>query len=391
MRIHLATTYKDISQEVINQVTDFLTRNKERLNAKSLLFILEKINSQKIIESLLNKIESFSIKEEELYNPEENIESFQLLDGIQKGGLLEKLQFEDLNKTKYLMNAIKIKDKILSQIKKGEVNYNSLIKIWLPKNRAIFKEKLRILFFNNANDVEESMKIINEKKANVFKELQYINKVFQILKEFFENQHKNNILKIEQVVKAIKTGMLNEIEKPEIKKIVEEIHNIFEPQEIEYKGLLKDSMFFLQLYRAKKVSNIYVNRESEIFEQTESDFNKLKKLFETDNWNKDIPESIIKECFKALKHEKRNRLNAELKILIKIFYNRKDFDELKIEKLEKDILTYNQKEEIFLTANSCMHLIDELEAIKTGFYKELDEIRNGLLTNIDLNKIENYG
>ena len=85
--IYLATNYKDISQDAINTVTDFLTKNKDRLNAKSILFILEKINSQKIIESLLNKIESFSIKEEELYNPEENIESFQLLDGIQKGGL----------------------------------------------------------------------------------------------------------------------------------------------------------------------------------------------------------------------------------------------------------------------------------------------------------------
>ena len=37
---------------------------------------------------------------------------------------------------------------------------------------------------------------------------------------------------------------------------IEEIHKIFEPQEIKHKGLLKDSMFFLQLYRSKKISNI---------------------------------------------------------------------------------------------------------------------------------------
>ena len=142
--IYLATNYKDISQDAINTVTDFLTKNKDRLNAKSILFILEKINSQKIIESLLNKIESFSIKEKELFDPEKDIESFQLLDGIQKGGLLDKLQFEDLNKTKYLMNALKTKDIILDKIKKGEVYYNSLLKIWIPKNRDVFKNKLRI-------------------------------------------------------------------------------------------------------------------------------------------------------------------------------------------------------------------------------------------------------
>ena len=144
--IYLATTYKDLSHEVINCVTDFLTKNKERLNAKSILFLLEKINSPKILASLLNKIESFSIKEEELFNPEKDIESFQLLDGIQKGGFFEK--FEDLKDTKYLMNALKNRDIILSKIKKGEINYNAFIKIYIPKNREIFKDKLRIIFFN---------------------------------------------------------------------------------------------------------------------------------------------------------------------------------------------------------------------------------------------------
>ena len=45
------------------------------------------------------------------------------------------------------------------------------------------------------------------------------------------------------------------------------------------------------------MSNIYGNREGEIFELTEGDFNKLKILFDTDNWNKEIHESVIKEFF----------------------------------------------------------------------------------------------
>ena len=165
--IYLATTYKDLSHEVINCVTDFLTKNKERLNAKSILFLLEKINSPKILASLLNKIESFSIKEEELFNPEKDIESFQLLDGIQKGGFFEK--FEDLKDTKYLMNALKNRDIILSKIKKGEINYNAFIKIYIPKNREIFKDKLRIIFFNDKKEVEDCVKILEEKMLKFLK------------------------------------------------------------------------------------------------------------------------------------------------------------------------------------------------------------------------------
>ena len=74
--IYLATNYKDITNDAINGVKKKKKKNKDRLNAKSILFLLNKINSKNIIESLLNKIESFTIKEEELFSPEKEFESF---------------------------------------------------------------------------------------------------------------------------------------------------------------------------------------------------------------------------------------------------------------------------------------------------------------------------
>ena len=112
---------------------------------------------------------------------------------------------------------------------------------------------------------------------------------------------------------------MNEIEKPETKRDIEEVEKIFEPADLEHKNNLRRSMFYLQLFRSKKLFNIYVNRESEIFEQAENDFNKLKLLFQSENWNRDIPESIIKECFKVLKQEKKKKLNDELDLLKNIF------------------------------------------------------------------------
>ena len=386
--IYLATNYKDISQDAINTVTDFLTKNKDRLNAKSILFILEKINSQKIIESLLNKIESFSIKEKELFNPEKDIESFQLLDGIQKGGLLDKLQFEDLNKTKYLMNALKTKDIILDKIKKGEVYYNSIIKIWLPKNRDVFQNKLRILFFNNEKDVEESMKILNEKKTNVFKEIQYINQLLQILREFFENQHKNNIIKVEQINKTIKTGMLNEIDKKETKESIDKMNSIMPKADLDKKFKLKKSIFFTHFFKAKKANNI-LKKEEDIFTETEQDFNKLKPFFE-DNWIEKIDEVIIKECYRALKNKSDKNIKEELKFLRDNF-NLKEKDDLYIEKLQDDIKIFSQKEEIFQTINSCLHFISEFHAKPTDFNTLLIQLKKDLSGNISVKKIKEYG
>ena len=388
--IYLATNFKDLSQQVINGVTDYLTKNKERLNAKSIIFLLKTINSTRIIESLLNKIESFSIKEEELFDDRkvEEIESFLLLEGIQKEKLFEKLQFEDLNKTKYLMNAIQMKENILQKIKKGEINYNVYIK--LLRKKEIFIQKLTILFFNNEQDVDESMKILKTKFDSIIEAIKLINRLEAILKEFFPIEHKNDIILIKELGDSIKSGWMNEIEKPEIKNKINEINKIFLPEELEKKTKLKGSKFFVQLFRSRKIHNIYFKKETELFELTEADFNKLKLLFESQNWMMEIPESIIKECFQSLKDEKNN-LKNELKHLIKVF-DIKGFDDGKILTLEGSIITFNQKEEIFQTANSCIHFIDELEAEKTEFYTELDKIRNGLKQpNLTIDKIESFG
>ena len=390
---YLAANYKDISPKVVDSITNFFTKNKQLLNAENILFLLQKIKSQKIIGSLFNKIDSFVIKEEELFSAEKEIESFKLLEGIQKGGLFDKIQFEDFNKTKYLMNALQTKENVFNKIKTGDINFN-LIKQIYPNEakRNIFKEKLTILYFNNQNDVEESMKILKTKFLEVTtKVLPFLEKLKRVLKEFFENEHKNNLAKIEKLSNVIKSGNLNEIEKTNIKNEIEQCHNIFQKEEYEKNTKLIDSQFFLQLYRTSKANNVNLKNERDLFQQTEDEFNKLKLLFESENWSREIPESTIKICLLSLKQEKSKKLKDELNSLKK-YFQIKDIDKLKLERLEKNITTFNQKEEIFQTANSCMYFITELEAVKTDFYDKLDKIRKDLQkNNISLDKIEEFG
>ena len=63
----------------------------------------------------------------------------------------------------------------------------------MAKNREIFKEKLRILFFNNNEIVEEDMNILKKYFSGALKHLGFISKLSGILKEFYECTHKNNI------------------------------------------------------------------------------------------------------------------------------------------------------------------------------------------------------
>ena len=365
---------KDISKENIiindinynyNDLIDFFTNNKNKLNYD-------------IVKHLLNKIGNFIMNEEELFNSENDIQSFKLLESIQKALILNKLELENLNKTKYVENILQFKENILKKIKNREINFEAIKKVFLPFNvRKIFKEKLSILFFNNNEIIDENLMVLKKLFLEIIVFNEIINDMNRIFKTFYENQYNNNIDKLEKIKNIINLETWDKIEKSEIKKEIDDMHNIFSPEEFKMKLALSDSLFFMQLYNLNKLKNIHFKTDEEIFQKTEGDFAQLKTLFISRNWQNEIPEQILNECCKSLKYQKEATLYRELRLLKRIF-EIKDFNDLDMERLTKDIEIINLKKEIILTANSCIYFIDEFETEKTDFYDELNKIRKFL-------------
>ena len=384
--IHLINNYKDISNKVNEHIVDFLCKNKKQLNTESILFLLENINSINDIESILNNIENFTIKEEELFNQEKNLDSFQLLDKLEQIGFFKKKEFEQLSKTKYFIIASQNKENILKKIKNYEIKYNLLCTIHSSKeNKNLFHEKLRIILLNNKEDIAESINRLNEKFSYISQQIESLENLIQKLKQSFDIYYIINFSKIEKLIISIKSGMMNEIDKPEIKNDIDDIYKTYTEKFNKY----KNSKFFVRLYKMRKYNNNNIaQKESEILKLTENDFQKLKLLFKEENWYKEIPEEIMKECFRSLKNKKRSRLYDELLVLINIF-EIKEFDDLKMNSLKYGFLTFCQKEEIILTAKNCLFFVDELEVIKTDFYKDLQERINNLENNLDFNMLKN--
>ena len=386
--LYLASNYKDISQEVIERITTYFTNNKENLNGESILFLLKKLQTKHFIKSILNKINNFAIKEEEIFNQEKEVDSFKLLDGIEKEELLKK--FPELYETQYLDLTVKLSGEILNKITTGNIKYSKIYSMWVGKGKKeLLKERLSIILFNNIEDVEKCMKSIEEKFKIIIKENGFLKKINGVLKEFYEVTHQDNIKKIANLEKTINTGMLNDIEtNVEVKKALEDIKNILPNQELDKKFKLKSSAFFLHFFRTKKANNP-IKKEEEIFTETENDFKKLKYFFE-ENWIEKIEVSIIKECYKALKNLDNNGLLKELKFL-KTYFNLKNIDDLYLSKLEDEIKIFSKKEEIFQTVNSCIYCISEFGAKPTEFYNSLEKLRNDLSKNISVDKIKEYG
>ena len=362
-----------------NALIDFFSNIKDQLDYNKIKF-------------LFNKIGNFIMNEEELFNSEKNVQSFMLLEVIQKNLLLNKLDLEKLNKTKYIMNILKFKEIILKIINEGEINFNSYKEIYLNfEKREIFKEKLRIIFFNNNEQVEKNLEILKKYFLEFMKEAPFLQRLNIILKAFYEQSHKNNIEKLEKLRNAIFSGMLNIFRKSEIKKEIDEMNKIISPEELKKKYGLSGSIFFMQLYKKNKYKYMQSKTEEEIFELTETDFNYLKLLFQSENWSKEIPESILNECLRCLRYQKQGALIYELNGLKKIF-KIENFDELNLARLKDGLEIIKLYNEIILTTNSYIYFIDELNANKTDFYEEMNKIKNDIpKVNISLDKIENLG
>ena len=209
--------------------------------------------------------------------------------------------------------------------------------------------------------------------------------------------YQEDLLRINNLINQIKSGFLNEIEKPEVKNEINEIDNIFNKVEEEKLNKYKESEFFKKIYKMKKLSDNLPKKESEYFTDAEKDFNKLKLLFELENWYEEIPEQLLKECFKCIKDKKRDNLRKELMSLIEIF-KIEEFNDLKMNTLLFCLLSFCQKEEILLVAKNFKNLIIDLEAVQTDLFLELVQIENNLLIKFDFDKIirlakilENFG
>ena len=312
--LYLSSNYKDVSKNVIDNITNYFTKNEDKLKWKSILFLFQKLNSPNIINSLLYKLDNYVIKEEELFCQEEEIDSFNLLKEIEDENLRDKIP--ELNSTKYLKSAINLGENIITKIKEGEIKYNLFSSIWIHKKK-ILEERLDILLFRNDNDVRKCMNILNEYFIKFSKLIIYFKKLYAVLKEFYEVTHKETIQKLEYLEKKITEGYLKDIDKDETKKKIDELQNILPDLDKKYK--LQNSILFVHLFKKKKASNTLI-KEDDIFKETEEEFKKINILF-IDN------KVIIREFYEAFKNEPDKAILKEL-TLLKNYFNLKEYDEI---------------------------------------------------------------
>ena len=378
--LNISNNYQDISKDLIKYITKYFINDKS--NVKMVIKLLKIVSNKNFLKSIFYEINIYSIKEEELFNEKKDIISFQLLDWIQKEKIIDN--YEELKETVYLENIYKVKNRILANIKTGNIRYN-MISAWYITYMNIFKEKLQIILFHKEDDFQECIKCMNQNFSKIRNIIKEINKLVDVLKEFYENKHKEDIIFLNDLESRIKNGFLNELEKEQTKADIIKMRQILPDLEVKYN--LKNSLFFMNLFKKHKTNKKNQCLEDEkIFELTKNDFEKLDLLFKND-WYNNIDDSIIKNCYDAIKSLEKNDVQKEIILLKKYF---KEEIEV-VDQITEQIIALSQKEKFFLTLKGCLNFIEETKVKQTEFSKELRNYQDNLIQNITAEKVTSFG
>ena len=390
--LYITQNYHDISKELANCIINYFINDKNVLKYQKIIDLFKIAPSLNFFKSIFNKIDKFVIKEEELFNENDDIDSFKLLDWIQKEKILDK--YKELKETIYFENIYKVQTKIIEHIKTGNIKYNN-ISAWYIKNLKIFKEKLNIILFNNENNFKDCIQILNGYFSKTKNTLKDINKLNNVLKEFYQNKHKDDIIFLNELENNIKNGFLNEVKKEKTQADLLKLDNIL--PDLELKNNLKNSLFFIHFYKKNKSNKKnQLKDDDQIFEMAKNDFEKLKLLFEREQF-RDIEDSIIKTCYDAVKSLEKNEVEKEI-VFLKKYFKLQNLDELKEEQITDQLIALSKKEKIFLTLSGCINFIEETKVKQTEFSEKLRQFHANLTSSItaikinsNIHELEKYG
>ena len=369
--LYIIRNYQDISKDLINIIINFFINDKNKIKLEKIFALLKIVPNINFLKSIFNKIDKYVIKEEELFNEKGDIDSFKLLDWIQKEKFYEN--YKELKETIYAKDTDKIKTKIFEQIKTGNIKYNT-ISAWYIANMKILKEKLDILLFHNENEFKECIRCLNQYFSKLKSTINKINKLNNVLREFYENKHKNDIKFLNDLEIRLKGGLLNELEKDRTKNDLNKMEKIL--PDVEEKGNFKNSIFFMHFFTDIKTNKKnQLKSDDVIFETTKNNFEKLRLLFDKNGFQA-IEEPIIKICYEAIKSLDKKDVEKEI-IFLKKYFKLNDIERIVVEKITFQMTVLSKKEIIFLTLRGLLNFIEETKVKQTKFS---DDLRKSIMT-----------
>ena len=351
--IEFSFIYKDlISSSTKDIILKFYINNLKKFKPKSLLNIIR--NFPELSQHILKNINKYTIQKEDFLSLEET-DNLKLFKGLLDQGFIKDEKYHNIY---YFQNSIFIVNNLENEINKGELLYGNIIKF----NNNIDKEnklysRLILISLNSDKDAKKYLEKINYYCSTINRILKDLHLIREYFLEFYYSTEKENIEKIENIIKEIENGKLNCYEK----KYFSDIENL----KLKYnertkeKFFIKKSNYFKTIFNINKL--IYKNDDKKCMFESEQHFLKLKILFT--KGIQYLGKTTLEFCLLTVRGKKEIDIEHEIDILIKIF--EKEINQVyDKEKIINFMILLSKKEEIYSIA-----LILSLFIEKSGIFR----------------------
>ena len=371
--ITLLSRYKDlISQSTRNTITNFFVKNESNKNIETLLYLIK--NCPELCENMLQNIDDYIIKRQELLEPKEN-EKIILFKGLLDEEILEKPEYQET----YYVNKVKSTVKsVQKEIISGQILYRDISKLYSKdendkenqKNSLL--QRLKIICLNKQDDADKLFNIIDKYYSEINRILEDLKLILEDFLLFFKKKEIENIKELKKITEGIKNGSLNYYEQHYNKEIKEFIKNY--KNKAEERNLLKKSEFFTKFLENNK--KLYDN-DDKCLEKTKKDFNELSIIFEEKGIQK-LNKNALKICLKSIKGKTKEEISSKIIILKDIFEKVKNIKFNNEEDVINDMIILSRKDDIYNATYSIMIFIEKLGLKKDSLWKECDMILSKL-------------
>ena len=368
---------KNIYFELFQKYQDKISENMKNFislyiisNQNDEIIVLFAGNFKSFLPNILKNINNYALKKEDFWQLKEN-KNIKVFKGLLEKSEISNEEYREINE--YVINSFDIIDQLVKELDKNNLLYKD-INIFFENNneneKKEFEKRILLIYYdseekakNKADEIKSKIEIINNALSN-------LKLIGDYLKYFFENSEKENIEKIESIISGIYDGPLNYYESncsEEYSKLKNKYKDIAEKR-----TKMQKSIFFSALYNANKEKKNLT--ENEWIENTENQFNNLKRMFSSEGI-KSIDNEILIICLNAIKNKNSNEIAKEIDELVEIFEITFSYNKNKI--VEK-IRLLSKRDEIYEVLYSVYVFINYTNSKKTKFLNSIFEIMSTL-------------
>ena len=366
----------DISQKTKKIIAKFFTETPHNMNPDTLLYLIS--SCPNCLKNIFENLEQYNITKEDFLKLEDT-DNYKLYKDLLDNNYLDK---NEIKNTYYIKVSKDIANKLIKDIEQGELTFKEISIFYLnkPEDKLNNKllERMITLSFNSNEKGNKLKKIIDNYYSTINLAIKDLQVILEDLYEFFYNKERKSFEEIILIIKELKNGKLNCLEKNYTEKYV--LYRANYGEKANERALKRKSKFFSIISKRNKKK--YKINEDDCVDQIMKDFDKLKEIFISGV--KSLDSNILQDCLTAIKGKNEEEIDNEILTLIEIF----KIKYYHLDEIRKSLILLSKREDIY-NISFVILLLLEKKQIKGSLSSKLNEIMQNLENSNDENAILN--